>query len=55
MVIRSENTTMQGEVDMLKGRAAIHRDLDGVEKKTNRNFSKFNIQQEQNLAIQGND
>lgn len=43
VLIRSANTTMQGGVNMLKGRAAIHRDLDGLENKANTNFIKFNM------------
>lgn len=43
VLIRSANTTMKGEADMLKRRTAIHRDLDGLENKANTNFIKFNI------------
>lgn len=56
VLIRSANTTMQGEVDMLKGRAAIHGDLGGLENKANTNFIKFNMyKQEQSQTIQGSD
>lgn len=45
---------MQGQVNMVKGRAAIHRDLDGMENKANTNFIKFNMyKHDQSQAIQG--
>lgn len=56
MLIWSPNPTMQGEINMLKGRAAIHRDLDGLKNKADKNFIKFNMdKQEQSQAIQGSD
>ncbi|KAJ7404191.1 hypothetical protein WISP_146855 [Willisornis vidua] len=52
MLIRTEDTTMRGEVYMLKGGAAIHRDLDGLEDKANRNFITFKMyEQEKSQAV----
>ncbi|KAJ7400187.1 hypothetical protein BTVI_107578 [Pitangus sulphuratus] len=56
MLISSEDTTMGGEVDILKGGAAISRDLDGLEDEANIKFIKFNIyEEEKSQAIKGSD
>lgn len=47
MLVKSADTTVGGQVDMFKGRAAIHRVLDDPEDKANRNLMKFNTYEQE--------
>lgn len=53
MFVKSSDTAMRRPVVTLKGRTAIHMDVDSLEERANRNLLKFNIyDQEQKCEIQ---
>ncbi|KAK4829756.1 hypothetical protein QYF61_006480 [Mycteria americana] len=47
MLVKSADTTVEGELDMLKGRPAIYRDLDILEDEANRNLMKLNMYEQE--------